>query len=115
MKVPTSKFYIILFVLGLMILALSVAAQGIEIPNPLKADTFEELVDSLIDFIFKMAMAVAPIMIIIAGFIFVTSGGDPRGVQKAKDMLLYTAIGISVIVLSKGLIEVIKQLFSGST
>ena len=41
----------------------------------------------------------AVIMIIIAGFKYITSGGDPNGVNSAKNTILYAVIGL-VIALS---------------
>jgi len=43
-------------------------AGAIRIENPLKAETFEELIERLIDFIFWVAVGIVPLMIIIAGF-----------------------------------------------
>ena len=86
-------------------------AQGIELKNPLQADTFEELVEGIINFIFNLALVVAPIMIIVSGFILVTSGGDPAARRRAKEILIYTVAGLFVIMTSKGLIQVLKELF----
>jgi len=88
--------------------------MAIEIPNPLQAQTFEDLVIAIATFVWNIALAVAVIFVIIAGFLFVTGGGDPTQVQKAKNILIYTVIGIFVIGISRGLIEVIKNLFTTS-
>ncbi|MNL79813.1 hypothetical protein D3C87_2065000 [compost metagenome] len=42
----------------------------------------------------------AVIVIIIAGFIYTTSGGDAGAVKKAKNMVLYSVVGIVVIALA---------------
>ena len=55
-------------------------------------------------------MAIAPVMLIIAGFLFVTSGGSPERVQTAKKMMLYTLIGLVIILLAKGLITMLKSI-----
>ena len=77
--------------------------------NPLKYNSFGELVKSIINFIFTIALVVVPIVIIVGGFYLVTAGGDPNKVQSAKNIILYAIIGFVVIMLSKGLIEVLKQ------
>ncbi len=94
-----------------LLLAPIAAVQGVEIPNPLRANDFNELVEGIINFIFNIALAVAPIMIIVAGFVFVTSGGDQRNIQRAKDIMIYTVAGLFVILISKGLITMIRSLF----
>lgn len=106
----TKNLPILLFA-GILLLAPIAMAYGVTIENPLRANTFEELVDSIITFIFNIALVVAPIMIIMAGFIFVTSGGNPRGVQQAKDILIYTVVGFFVIMISRGFITMIRGLF----
>ena len=46
----------------------------------------------------------AMIMIIIAGFKYVTSSGDPSNVKSAKDTLLYALVGLLVAVTAQGLV-----------
>lgn len=86
-----------------------VRANGyvIEIPNPLKAETFEQLINSLIDFLVKIGLPIATIMIVWSGILFMASGGDPEKVTRAKKMLLYTVIGYGILLLSKGIISLI--------
>jgi hypothetical protein len=82
----------------------------IQICNPIQACDFSELVDSLINFIFWIALALFPLMIVIAGFYFVTAAGDPAKVEKAKGIILYAVIGFIVVILAKGFIELLKQI-----
>jgi len=81
-----------------------------KIENPLAADTFEEVLDRLINFIFWVGITVAPVMLIIAGFMLVTALGDPKRVETAKKMILYTLIGLAIVILAKGLIAVLKSI-----
>lgn len=105
-----NSYYIIPFIASLVFLALPIVAWAIEIPNPLKAQTFEELVGAIIDIIFKLALVVAPLMIVIAGLLFVTGGGSPESVQKAKNIVLYTVIGLAVILLAESILAVLEEL-----
>lgn len=88
-------------------------AEAIIIPNPLDAETFEELIENLIDFIFWVAVAIAPLMIIISGFYFLTAAGDPQKVKTAKDIILWTVVGFAIVLLAKGIISVIKEIIGG--
>ena len=47
-----------------------------------------------------VAGVVAVIVIIIAGIMFVTNGGDPESVKKARNMILYSVIGLVVILIA---------------
>jgi len=79
----------------------------------IKAKSFADLTKSIIDFIFKIALAIAPIMIIIAGFLFVTAGGNPEQVNKAKKVILFTFIGLFVVFLSNGIVALIGGILGG--
>lgn len=48
-----------------------------------------------------IAGAAAVILLVIAGFMFVTSGGDTSKVESAKKTVIYTVVGLFVIVLAR--------------
>ena len=81
--------------------------------NPLCAENFEDLLNIIINFIFWIAMALAPLMIIIAGFYFVTAGGDPKRFTTGRDILVWVAVGIAIVLLAKGLLAVLKGIIGG--
>lgn len=98
---------LIFLLLGSFLIPL--VSQAITIENPLEYETFDELINALINFIFTLALAVAPIMIIIAGFYFITAAGDPAKVRTARNIILYTVIGLFIVFLAKGIIVLIKE------
>ena len=51
-----------------------------------------------------IAGMVIVIMIIVAGIRYITSSGDSAGIQKAKDTILHSLIGLIVIVLARVLV-----------
>jgi ABC-type multidrug transport system permease subunit len=100
-----------IFFVFLLFFPLFILAQGgIVIPNPLKATSVEALVDSIINFVFYLAIAIAPLMWIIAGFLLGVSAGDPEKVNTAKRIALYTAIGFFVVMLAKALVSVVRRI-----
>jgi len=80
------------------------------IENPLKATSFQELLDSLINFIFFLGIVLTPLMVVIAGFYLMTAAGDPHRVQTAKQIFLYTCVGLAIILFAKGLVSVLKAI-----
>lgn len=86
-----------------------------KIENPLNATSFDAVLDKLINFIFWVGITVAPVMLIIAGFMLVTAMGDPMKVDRAKKMILYTLIGLAIVILAKGLIAVLKSILGVTT
>lgn len=86
---------------------------AITIENPLKAESFEELIENLIDFIFWVAVVIVPLMIIIAGFYFLTAAGNPERVNTAKRIIFWSIVGFAIVLLAKGIISMIKQIIGG--
>ena len=99
---------LILFILALPITVL--ANEIIEIENPLTATSFEEIVDNMIDFIFKIAIVLAPLVILIGGVLFVTAGGNIQQIDRAKKLILWTAIGFLIVLLSRGILGIINKI-----
>ncbi|XOB41973.1 MAG: hypothetical protein ACKKMS_01105 [Candidatus Nealsonbacteria bacterium] len=109
------KIFLLIFIGTLTLLPTSVLmAQIIEIENPLEAESFEDLLNAIVNFIFWVAIAIAPIMIMIAAFFFLTAGGDPKRIETAKKIILWTLIGLAIILLAKGLISVLREIIGVS-
>ncbi len=89
-----------------------ILAEAAPLPNPLQADDFNELIDSIINIIFNLSLLLAPLMIVVAGFLFVTAAGDPNRVNTAKKIILWTAVGFLIVLLSKGIFEAVTGLLS---
>jgi len=53
--------------------------------------------------IFYALIALSLIMIVIAGFNYVTAGDNSEKVSRANKMILYAAVGIGVALLAKGI------------
>lgn len=85
--------------------------QAVTIPNPLKANTFEQLLNSIVDFLFYLSLGLVPLMIVIAGFYFILAEGDPDKIKTAKTLLRWTIIGFIVVICAKGIIDLLQQIF----
>lgn len=84
--------------------------RGIEFSNPLETESVEEILGRIAKFLRLVAFALVPIMAIIVGFMFLTAGGEPEKIKKARDFLLWMAIGVVVILISSGLVSLIKEI-----
>lgn len=68
------------------------------IPNPVTGfDNLPDLIVELLKIVMLIASPIIAIMIIYAGYMFVTASGDPKKIGAAKDMLLYVVIGAAII------------------
>lgn len=106
-----APLFIVIIILLSSLMPLNNPAKAIEIENPLEADTFEELIEAIINLIFNIALVVAPMMIILGGFLFITAGGSPERVEQAKKIIFYALAGLIIIFLAKGIIALLKEIF----
>lgn len=81
-----------------------------EIPNPIETEDFTDLVNQIGRFIFNISIPLAVILIIYSGILFLTSQGDQEKVTKAKKALTYTLIGLTIVLIGKGFISLIKSI-----
>lgn len=84
------------------------ADADIVIPNPLKHESFEELANALADFIFSIALSGVVLGVLVGAFFILTSAGEPKKWQQGQQIILYTIIGLAILLLAKGIIGVLK-------
>ena len=54
------------------------------------------LIDNVFNLIWPIFMAVAVIMFLIAGFLFLTARGDPAKVKDARNAVIWGSVGVGV-------------------
>lgn len=84
----------------------------LEIPNPFGGgiDTFQKLFDAVITFLYYLAGPVVAVMIIYAGMKFLFAKGDPGKVKEAKDILWYAVVGLVIILIGRGFIDLLESI-----
>lgn len=102
------KIFILLLLISFSIPLLVFA---VEIRNPLTSNTLQEFIYRLINGLFTVAIWLSPILFVIAGFYFFMAQGDPQKIETAKNIILYTIIGLIIIISAKGLIRLLKEIF----
>lgn len=65
----------------------------INLLNPLLCEDIPCIIDRIINFMISIATAVFPIIVLVGAFHFITSGGNPERVRRAKNIITYTIIG----------------------
>lgn len=102
-------------------LALAVSADCIApptcancIPNPLKYASFECLIEAVIDVIFLLSLGIAPLMVLIGAFYLMTAGGNPARVKTAQSIFIWTAVGLLIILMAKGVSSIIQAFITGT-
>jgi len=81
--------------------------------NPLEAQTLEEAINALINFLFLLAFTLGPLLIIYAAFLILSAAGNAAQLQKGKNIILWTLVALTIILLAKGLPSIIKGALGG--
>jgi hypothetical protein len=91
-----------------------VMAQGggvpITLPNPLSANDFTTVVGQVINFLYLVAVPLTAIMALVGGFQMITSSGNPEQFSKGRKTLMYAVIGFAVVIISGGVVSIIKNI-----
>jgi len=86
---------------------------GVTIPNPLGTESFIDLINRVIDFLLKVAVPLAALVILYAGFLFLTAGGNEERVKSAKRAFLWAVVGIIILMIARGMVTLIKTIITG--
>ena len=68
------------------------------------------LVNTLSGYLIRVAIPIAVILIVYAGIKLLVARGDTKQVDEAKKILWWTVVGIAVILIGSGFIELIKSI-----
>ena len=104
--------YLILFA-GILCLAGFISTGNTTtIDNPIKPETFSDLLTGIADQVGSLIAILGTIMIIISGILYLTSAGSPERISKAKTALIYAVAGIAIGLAAKGIIEIVKNVMN---
>jgi len=67
------------------------------VPNPLLEFEPGNILGQIINFLLVWAAAIALLFIILGGFRYIFSMGNPEGVEKARNTVLYAILGLILI------------------
>lgn len=74
------------------------AAYGGAVPTA----TFASTIGTILTFVFSVLGVIFLLLTIYAGILWMTAAGDPKKVQKAKDILAQSVIGLIICVAAYG-------------
>lgn len=92
--------------------AMAASTTDFSIQNPLQANNIEDLFKLVSKLILDVAIPVAVVMILWAGFNFLTAAGNPTKIQKGKQILTWTAVGLAIIFIGGGFIDLLKSILN---
>lgn len=78
--------------------------------EPAKLEGLEAVFENIVSLITTVAGFALFIMLIVGGFRFLTSGGDPKAVESAKGTLTYAILGLVLIIASILILKLIEEI-----
>lgn len=83
------------------------SGKPVRLPNPLKADSPQELIGYIINAFLGIVGSIALIMFIYGGFVWMTAAGSQEKVTQGRNILVWATIGLVIIFSSYALINFI--------
>jgi hypothetical protein len=91
--------------------ALSVLAADLEpYEGEIDEDVIVGWINTIANWIFAILIAVAVIMLLLAGFKWMTSGGNEDDVAMARKMLIWALVGVAIALMSKALVGMVGNI-----
>lgn len=71
--------------------------KGVTLINPLQADSLEEFLLDILDFVIRIGAIIIVLMMVFVGYKFVVAQGSETALVEARQMLLWTVVGALVL------------------
>jgi hypothetical protein len=71
-----------------------------------------DLLEKLTSFLQQLAIPVAVALYLWAAFLYLTSAGEAEKIKRANQAVLYTTVGLIVVLIAHGLALVVKNIFA---
>lgn len=110
-----SKTSIVLFsaLIFTLIPVLIIFAAGLNIENPLgETSDINTLVKNIINFLIILAVPITAILVVYAGFLYITSAGNDEKVKTAQKALIWAIIGFAIILVASSVPVIIEKFLS---
>ena len=109
------KYIILVLILAIFFSVIPVFGATYNFPPPVKGiKTITDLVSALANFLYNVAISICAIIIVYAGFLFITSAGNQQKVQTAQKALTWALIGLAVVLIAGFVPDIIKGILYGS-
>ncbi len=88
--------------------------SGQILKDPLGCRTFEQILDSIANFLIIISAPIVAIMVLYGGYQILFAGGNPEKFKEGKQTILYAVIGFIIILIAKGITALIKNILGAS-
>ena len=102
---------------GSIVLPLLASAQigGINPVTPLQDVSLINIINTIVNWMLGLLIALAAVFIMVAAFYYLTSSGDEEKLKSAKNLIIYAVVAIAVGAISKLIVTIATRLLGLST
>ena len=84
--------------------------------NPLGTTSdITTLVKNILNFLIVLAIPISAILIVYAGYLYITSAGNEEKVKTAQKTLIWALIGFAIVLIASSVPAIIQEFLSGTT
>ena len=88
--------------------------QDLNIHNPLgDISTISDLLFNVIGFLIVLSIPISMILVVYAGFLYITSAGNEDKIKMAQKTLVWALVGFAIVLIARGVPAVIQEILSG--
>lgn len=78
--------------------------------SPVTHESVIAFIDHIINIIFWLVTSFAFVMVLIGGFMMITSAGDPSRVTKGRNTVFFALAGFALVIISKGIVTLVQAI-----
>jgi hypothetical protein len=98
-------------VLSLFLSSKTISAAGLQIPNPVKFDTLEDIVNFLLNNVLRQVVLLAFVgLLIYGGWVRMTAQDDAKKVESSQKIIVAAIVGFAIIVLAPIIVEFVGSI-----
>ena len=111
----TSIALLIILIFSLIPVSI-ILANGLNIENPLgETSDVSTLLSNIVNFLIWLAFPIAAILIVYAGFLYITSAGNEEKVKTAQKALIWALVGFGVVLIASSVPTIIQEFLTGES
>lgn len=107
-----SLSFLFLVLLSALAVNQAIAISSVYISNPIATSSFSVLISNFLIWILSIAGSLALLMLVAGGAFYVTSSGNEQRIEAAKKMIIWTILGLILILASYSIIVVLDEILT---
>lgn len=84
-----------------------------EVENPLKFSSISEAIVGIGNFLLSLIVPLAILVSLWAAILLMTAAGNPQQIKKAQDALKWAVIGVAIVIVAQGFLQLIIKEVGG--